>query len=81
MKNAQAHVCDENIGHDVDVYLTGHLSTFGKIWHGEMGVNSACKAGRLKVVGAPYYVKNINKWLGTSQLATGNPRLESDPVP
>lgn len=69
IRDNSPQVCDENLGLDVDVYLTADLETFGRIWYGKINVISACDSGILKVVGSNFYVKNISNWLGTSQFA------------
>lgn len=74
VRDGKTQVCDENISHDVDVYLTASLETFGQIWFGELSVLSACGSGKLKVVGPPFYVNNLSKWLGTSQFSLYNKR-------
>lgn len=76
VRDGKAQVCDENIGTEVDAYLTASLLTFGKIWFGELKVIEACEKGLLKVVGGKYYVNNVSKWLGTSQFAPLN-KLDS----
>jgi len=73
--DAKTQVCEDNIGYEVDVYLTADLKTFYEIWFGEIGLNAACQGGSLKVVGAPVYVRNLSKWLRTSQFAAYNRRL------
>jgi len=69
VREGKAQVCDENIGYDVDVYMTADLETLGKIWFGKLSVVTACDQGSLKVTGMSFYVDNISKWLGTSQFA------------
>jgi len=69
VQSGGVQVCEDNIGTEVDVYLTASLETFGQIWYGRLGILPACESGRLKVVGAPHYVDNLSKWLGTSQFA------------
>lgn len=69
VRNGSAQVCEDNIGTDVDVYLTADRKTLAEIWFGQLTVNAALKQGLLKVVGMPFYVKNVCRWLGTSELA------------
>lgn len=75
VRESATHVCDENIGMDVDIYLTASLETLGKIWYGELDIIVACKQQLLKVVGMPFLVNNVSKWLGTSQFSALNPSM------
>lgn len=72
VRNGATQVCDENMGTEVDVYLTASLLTLGKIWFGELSAAAAREQGLLKVVGGSFYVKNLSTWLGTSQFAPLN---------
>lgn len=69
VRDGKVQLCEENIGHDVDIYLSGTLKTFYQIWYGEIGVIEACDRGLLKVVGTPVYTRHLSKWLRTSQFA------------
>lgn len=72
VREGNAEVCEENIGTEVDVYLSADLKTLYQIWYGEIGVNTACEKKLMKVVGAPGYTSNVSKWLRTSQFAQHN---------
>ena len=72
VRDGKTQVCEDNIGLDVDVYLTAALKTFYEIWFGGIGVAEACDKGLLKVVGAPIYTRNLSRWLRTSQFAPYN---------
>lgn len=72
VRDGKAQVCEDNIGHDVDVYFTAALKTYYEIWFGEIGVVEACERGLLKVVGVPVYTRSLSKWLRTSQFAPYN---------
>lgn len=78
VRNGSAQSCDENIGHEVDVYITGELKTFYKIWFGEISVSSAKKDEKLTIVGPSHYTRNISQWLRTSQFAPYNRNAESE---
>ncbi|MDH5301964.1 MAG: helix-turn-helix transcriptional regulator [Gammaproteobacteria bacterium] len=67
VRDGKAQVCEENIGLDVDVYLSASLKTFYDIWFAATSLSFACDKGLLKLVGAPSYVRQISKWLRTSQ--------------
>ena len=72
VRDGKAQVCEDNIGHDVDVYFIASLKTLYEIWYGDIGVTEACDRELLKVVGAPVYTRNLSKWLRTSQFAPFN---------
>jgi len=72
VRDGSTQVCDENMGTEVDVYLTATLETLGKIWYGELDTASAREKQLLKVVGGSFYVRSLSKWLGTSQFAPLN---------
>lgn len=72
VRDGVTQVCDDNVGTDVDVYLTATLHTLGRIWFGEISVIDACRTGELKAVGDRYLVNRLSKWLGTSQFAPLN---------
>jgi len=74
VRDGNAQVCDENLGHEVDVYVTATLQDLYNIWFGEISIPAARDCGRLKVTGMPAYTKNLGKWLRTSQFAAHNPR-------
>jgi len=76
VRDGAAQVCDENPGHEVDVYFTARLKTLYELWFGEVSLNSAREKGLLKVVGAPVYTRNLSRWLRTSQFAPHNGKFE-----
>ena len=74
-RDGKTQVCEDNIGLEVDVYLTAALKTFYEIWFGEISLNTACEKEMLKVIGAQVYIRNLSKWLRTSQFASYNKKL------
>ncbi len=72
VRDGKSQVCEENIGTEVDVYLTADLDTLGKIWFGELELAKAREQGLLKVIGSSFCVNNLSKWLGVSQFAPYN---------
>jgi len=72
VRNGGAQVCEENMGNEVDVYVSADLKTLYQVWFGEIGVNAACQKKLIKVVGAPVYTTNVSRWLRTSQFAQHN---------
>ncbi|MGD8339398.1 MAG: helix-turn-helix domain-containing protein [Gammaproteobacteria bacterium] len=71
-------VCDENPGHEVDVYLRSTLRTLSEIWWGDTGLLAACEDGRLKVGGSVAHTKRLKKWFPVSSFARDNPRWRED---
>ena len=69
VRGGNTQICDENIGCDVDVYLTADLETLGRIWYGKLTIREALESGSLKVVGQQYLTKNLSRWLRTSQFS------------
>lgn len=78
VRDGATQVCDENIGTEVDIYLTASLLTYGKIWFGELPPSVAVDRGLLKVVGESHYVNNLSRWLGVSQFAPLNTQREAN---
>lgn len=72
IRDGKAQVCEENIGHDVDIYLAATLKTFYQIWFGEITLPAAHDRGILKVTAPTAYSNNLSKWLKTSQFAAYN---------
>lgn len=68
-------VCDENPGHEVDVYLRSTLRTLSEIWWGDTGLLAACDDGRLRVSGSVAYTKRLKQWFPVSSFARDNPRF------
>lgn len=77
VRNHVAQVCEDNIGNEVDVYLTANLKTFAQIWYGELSPASAQSKNLLTVVGAPIYVRRLSNWLGISGLASARSNVGS----
>lgn len=73
IRQGSAQVCDDNIGLEVDLYLTASLTTFAQIYFGEIKLQYALRKDLLKVVGMSYLKNNLNKWLGTSSFSCLNP--------
>jgi putative sterol carrier protein len=74
IKEDKREVCDENPGHEVDVYVRSTFRTIAGIWWGDIDVRAALAEGGLKVVGAPVYTKSLPRWFPVSQFAGENRR-------
>jgi DNA-binding HxlR family transcriptional regulator len=71
-------VCDENPGHEVDVYLRATLRTLTEILLGDVSLQSACDKKSLQVLGAPVYTRNLARWFPISEFAKENPRARRE---
>jgi DNA-binding HxlR family transcriptional regulator len=73
IQNNEVDLCTENPGNEVDVYFTCDLRTMTEVWMGDLSIPQARADDRLKIVGSPVYVKNIQSWLGLYLLADIRP--------
>lgn len=73
IRGDQREVCDENPGHEVDVYLRSTLRTLTEIMLGDIELQSACDNKSLQILGSPVYEKNLSKWFPISEFANLNP--------
>ncbi len=73
IRDGKAQVCTQNLGFDVDVYITASLSDLTKIWYGELSITRAIDEEKLIIVADPIYTGNLTKWLKISSFADGNP--------
>ena len=78
LKDDKRETCDENPGHEVDVYLRSTLDDFSRLWWGEFSVPAAVESGKLKVTGRPAYARSISRWLPQSSFANCNPRRNQE---
>ena len=67
-------VCDDNPGHEVDVYLRSSLRTLAEIWWGDTPLGAALEDGRLKVGGSLPHTRHLARWFPVSSFARDNPR-------
>ena len=67
--------CSQDLGFDVDVYITGTLKILTRVWYGELALQKAMDEGHVSVVAPPVYTRNISQWLGISGFATGEGRF------
>ncbi len=73
--NGQAQVCSQNLGFEVDVYITSTLTDMTKIWYGELAMSKAMADEKMLVIGNSQYTRNITKWLGISSFTGDNPQF------
>ena len=70
--------CSQDLGFDVDVYITAPVKTLTKVWYGELDIHQAIEADKVKVVGSSVYLRSIHKWLGISSFTTDHPQMTAD---
>ncbi len=75
IQNGQAEVCSQNLGFDVDVYITSTVRDMTKIWYGELSIGQALASEKLIVVGDSMFVDTISKWLRISSFTGNNPQF------
>jgi len=75
LHDEKREVCDENPGHEVDVYFRSTLRTLSEIWWGDAGLLAAVDDGRLKVSGSVAHTKRLKHWFPVSSFARENPRF------
>ena len=75
IEDGSSEICDQETGHDVDVYLTTTVRTLTEIWYGEISIRAAEKQGHLIIVADPVYTHNISKWLRISEYSKVNPHF------
>jgi len=73
--NGQAEFCSQNLGFEVDVYITTTLKDMTKIWYGELAMSKAMEDEKMIVVGNSQYIRNITKWLRISSFTGDNPQF------
>jgi DNA-binding HxlR family transcriptional regulator len=66
IQDERAELCELDMGHDVDVYLTATLRTFTEVWYGDRSLAGAIESGDLKVVGHAAYTRNVTRWFPIS---------------
>lgn len=73
VKDGKPEVCDENSGHEVDVFVECTANTLSEIWWGQKSIATARQSGELRVTGPTVYTKNLGKWLNTRGFAGCDP--------
>jgi DNA-binding HxlR family transcriptional regulator len=75
IRDGVAQDCSQDLGFEVDVYLTSTLKAMTRLWYGELDIQRAIDLGQLKVVGASHYVNSLPRWLGISSFTTDSPQF------
>ncbi|GAB3098329.1 helix-turn-helix transcriptional regulator [Aestuariicella hydrocarbonica] len=74
VRNNVVQECSQNLGFDVDVYITATTKALTRVWYGETDIHQAIENGLLKVVGPSVYTRNLSRWLGISSFTSDNPQ-------
>ena len=74
----EVDLCLEDPGHDIDVYFTADLRCMIEVWMGDTSIKDAQAKGRLKIVGSPIYMKNLQAWLRLHVMSGIRPGSRSD---
>ncbi|MCP5382987.1 MAG: helix-turn-helix transcriptional regulator [Kordiimonadaceae bacterium] len=73
VQNGVVQTCSQNLGFDIDVYITSSLSSMTKIWYGELSILRAIEDEKLIVIGDKILTDSLSKWLKISKYADGEP--------
>jgi len=74
VRDNSAQQCSQNLGFDVDVYITATTKALSRIWYGEVDIRQAVDNGLVKIVAPPVYMKSLQRWFGISAFTTENPQ-------
>jgi len=75
IRDGVAQDCSQDLGFEVDVYITSTLPIMTRIWYGELDLQRAINSGQVMIVASPLYVNNVSRWLGISSFTTDNPQF------
>jgi len=73
--SGQVEVCSQNLGFEVDLYITTTLKDMTKIWYGELAMLKAIEDEKMAIVGNSQYIRNITRWLRISSFTGNNPQF------
>ncbi len=74
VRDNAAKECSQDLGFDIDVYITASTKALTRVWYGETDIHQAIHNGSVKVVARPVYIKSLNHWLGISAFASDSGR-------
>ena len=75
IQNTEAQFCSQDLGFEVDVYITSSVSDMTKIWYGELTIDRAIEEKKMHVVGNSQLIRSITKWLCISSFTGSNPQF------
>lgn len=77
VRDGVAQDCPQDLGFEVDVYITSTIKQLTRVWYGEIGIQRAVDMGLVKIVANPVYMKNLSSWWGISSFTTDHPKISS----
>ena len=66
---SEVDLCLHHPGHDVDLRVSSHVRTLTDVWMGEVALDEAVRAGKLKLEGPRSLVRAFPSWLELSVFA------------
>ncbi len=69
-EHGEVDLCLNDLGVDVDVYIESSLADMTAVWICDDEFNQSVKAGKIKAMGDPKLVKNLQNWIQNSQLSS-----------
>lgn len=67
-----AEECSQNLGFDIDVYITSTTQVLTRVWYGETDIHRVIDRGLVKVVAQPVYLQSLSRWFGISSFKDAN---------
>ena len=77
VRDSEVQECAQDLGFDVDVYITSTVKALTRVWYGEVGIHRAIDDGLVTVVASPVYLRSISRWLGVSSFTTDHPQIDA----
>ncbi len=75
VRDGEVQDCAQDLGFEVDVYITSTVKVLTKIWYGELDIHRAIDEQLVTLVAPPAYTKNLSRWLGISSFTTAHPQI------
>ena len=73
-KQGEVDLCTEDPGKDVDLYMSGPLSTFAGVWMGDQSAQDAIQNEDLLMTGSAHLSRTANAWFPQSRYADVRPK-------
>ncbi|MCJ8323178.1 MAG: helix-turn-helix transcriptional regulator [Rhizobiales bacterium] len=62
-------ICVSDPGHDVDIWITAHITTLVKIWLGHIKLSTALENGDMQLDGSPQEILAFSDWFSLSHFS------------
>ena len=66
VRDGKGFVCDQNPGHEIDVYIVSDTRTLTELWYGRTSINAAKQGGTFRIAGLPAYTRHVSRWFPVS---------------